>query len=169
MKSLSSVVQLSTLLVSVVFVILSFALPPLYLSTFPTVSAREDEDKEDEEGHNEDDEEDEEDKDEDEEDERPKTSKPKTIQVVKEVIEYKPVTETIIVTEAAYTIDTDGDVLVDAIDPDPLVPQSEYFTDIDNDGVPNALDLYHDEDDFSYYEFETDDDNNGILDSYEQI
>ena len=95
------------------------------------------------------------------------SSKPKTIKVIKEVIEYKPVTETIYVTEAAYAIDTDGDVLVDALDPDPLIPQSEYFTDIDGDGMPNALDRYHDEDDFAYYEFETDDNGNGILDSYE--
>ncbi len=96
---------------------------------------------------------------------KPKT---KTIQVIKEVIEYKPVTKTIVVTEAAYAKDTDGDGLVDAIDPSPLVPQSEYFTDTDGDGIPNALDKHHDEDDFAYYEFETDENNNGILDSYEQ-
>ncbi len=96
------------------------------------------------------------------------SSKTKTIKVVKNVIVYKPVTETIVVTEEAYTKDTDGDLLVDAIDPDPLIKQSEYFTDIDGDGVPNALDKYHDEDDFSYYDFETDDNDNGILDSYEQ-
>jgi hypothetical protein len=120
-----------------------------------------------------------EDEDEDEEDEddredetntqkETKTSKPKTIQVIKEVVEYKPVTETIVVTEEAYTKDTDGDLLVDALDPDPRIAQSEYFTDIDGDGVPNAIDRYHDEDDFAYYEMETDDNENGILDSYEQ-
>lgn len=112
---------------------------------------------------------------EDEEDDRPsetiqekKSSKPKTIKVIREVVEYKPITETVIVTEEAYAKDTDSDGLVDALDPDPLVPQSEYFTDIDGDGVPNALDRHHDEDDFAYLEFETDDNNNGILDSYEQ-
>lgn len=87
---------------------------------------------------------------------------------MQEVIEYKPVTVTIYVTEAAYAKDTDGDELVDALDPDPLVLQNEYFTDTDGDGVPNAIDRHHDEDDFAYYEFETDDNNNGILDSYEQ-
>jgi hypothetical protein len=96
-----------------------------------------------------------------------KTSSTKTVEVIKKVIEYKPVQQTVMVTEDAYQKDTDGDLLVDAIDPDPLVHQAEYFTDTDNDGVPNAIDQFHDEDDFSYYEFETDDDNNGILDSYE--
>lgn len=100
-------------------------------------------------------------------DEEDQTSQPKTIKVVKEVIEYKPVIETIVVTEKAYDTDTDGDKLVDALDPDPSVPQSEYFTDDDGDGVPNAIDSYPNEDDFSYYEFETDDNHNGILDSYE--
>ncbi len=101
-----------------------------------------------------------------------KTSKPKTItktiDVVKNVVEYKPVTETVIILDEAYQKDTDGDQLVDAIDPDPLLKQSEYFTDIDGDGVPNALDQHHDEDDFAYYDFETDENNNGIIDSYEQ-
>ena len=131
-----------------------------------TVLADEDED-EDEDEEDEEDDEDEEDEDE-EEYEETKTTKPKTIRVVKEVIEYKPVTETIIVTEEAYAKDSDSDKLVDALDPDPLVKQSEYFTDSDDDGVPNAIDRYPDEDDFSYYETETDDDNDGILDSYEE-
>lgn len=120
----------------------------------------------------EDDDEEEEDEDEREDersnDEEDQTSKPKTIKVLKEFIEYQPVTKTIVVTEEAYSKDTDGDILVDAIDPDPLVPQNEYFTDIDGDGVPNALDRHHDEDDFTYFEVETDTNNNGLLDSYEQ-
>ncbi|QQR78876.1 MAG: hypothetical protein IPJ68_01190 [Candidatus Moraniibacteriota bacterium] len=95
-------------------------------------------------------------------------TKAKTVKVVKDVIEYRPIAKTVIVTEEAYATDTDGDLLVDAIDPDPKVPQNEYFTDTDGDGVPNAIDRHHDEDDFSYYEFETDNDNNGILDSYEE-
>ncbi len=138
----------------------AYPLPTHSFSTaswFTVASADDDEEDEDED----------EEEHEEEDEEETKTSKPKTIKVVKEVIEYRPVTETVIVTEAAYAVDTDSDALVDAIDPDPLVPQSEYFTDTDNDGVPNALDRYHDEDDFSYYEFETDDDGNGILDSYE--
>lgn len=119
-----------------------------------------------------DDDEEEEDEDEREDersnDEENQTSKPKTVKVLKEFIEYQPVTKTIVVTEEAYSKDTDGDILVDAIDPDPLVPQNEYFTDIDGDGIPNALDRHHDEDDFTYFEVETDTNNNGLLDSYEQ-
>lgn len=130
-------------------------------AAFMTVHADDDEDKE---------EDDEDNKDEGQKESEEEKSKPrtKTVRVVKEVVEYRPVAKTVIVTEEGYTIDTDGDLLVDAIDPDPKVPQSEYFTDIDDDGVPNAIDRHHDEDDFSYYEFETDDDNNGILDSYEE-
>ncbi len=133
------------------------------LSFLPVALADDDEDEEDE------DEDEEEDEDEDEEEERASTPKQKTIRVVKEVIEYKPVTTTVIVTEEKYAKDSDGDTLVDAIDPDPLVSQKEYFTDSDDDGVPNALDSYPNEDDFAYYAFETDDNNNGILDSYEQF
>lgn len=66
-----------------------------------------------------------------------------------------------------YTTDTDKDGLVDGLDPHPTIPESEYFTDTDGDGVPNAFDKHHDEDDFAYFEEETDTNNNGILDSYE--
>lgn len=123
-------------------------------------SALADEEEDEDEDEDEDEEEDE------DEDERPKSST-KTINVIQEVIEYKPVTETVIVLDEAYQKDTDGDRLVDAVDPNPLIQQSEYFTDTDADGVPNALDQHHDEDDFAYYEFETDANNNGIIDSYE--
>jgi hypothetical protein len=161
MKPLAFLALIALVLPGTVMVAsVAYPLPayPLSTASFFTVALADD-DEEDEED---------EDEDEDEDDDREeKATKPKTIKVVKEVIEYRPVTETVIVTEAAYAVDTDSDALVDAIDPDPLVPQSEYFTDTDNDGVPNALDRYHDEDDFSYYEFETDDDGNGILDSYE--
>lgn len=129
-------------------------------------NADEDEEEEDED-EDEDDDDDDDDEDEDEEEYQETTSKPKKIKVIQQVVEYKPVTETVIVTEEAYAKDSDGDLLVDALDPDPLIAQSEYFTDIDDDGVPNAIDRYHDEDDFAYYEMETDADNNGILDSYE--
>lgn len=128
-----------------------------------TVRADDHEDEDEEE------EEDDEDEDEDEEEEETKSSKPKTIKVIKQVVEYKPVTETVVVTEEAYAKDTDGDLLVDALDPDPRIAQSEYFTDTDDDGVPNAIDHYPDEDDFAYYEMETDDNGNGILDSYEPL
>lgn len=162
MKPLPFISKLTLLFLPVLFMTLpiSFSAHPPFLAT---VSAREDEEEEDYE--------------EDDADERGNDSEPatkesapktKTIKVIKEVVEYRPVTETIMVTEEAYAKDTDGDVLVDAIDPDPLVPQSEYFTDIDADGIPNALDRHHDEDDFAYYDFETDTNGNGIFDSYEE-
>ena len=127
--------------------------------------ADDDEDEDEEDEH--------EDEDEDEDEDKPTSSSSskteyKTIEVIQEVIEYKPVTETVLVTKEDYARDTDGDSLVDAIDPDPLVVQSEYYSDIDGDGIPNALDQHHDEDDFAYFDFETDDNNNGIIDSYEQ-
>lgn len=160
MKILIFVSRLTLLFLPVLFMILpvSFSTHPIFLTP---VSAREDEEDEDRE--------EEEDEDDDSESSATQSApKTKTIKVIKEVIEYRPVTETIIVTEAAYAKDADGDTLVDAIDPDPLVPQSEYFTDIDGDGIPNALDRHHDEDDFAYYDFETDTNENGILDSYEE-
>jgi hypothetical protein len=66
-----------------------------------------------------------------------------------------------------YDIDTDGDKLVDAIDPDPRIPQTEFFTDDDNDKVANAFDKYKGEDDLKYIDFE-DKNNNGIMDSLEE-
>lgn len=94
-----------------------------------------------------------------------KTSSKKTVMqtVTKQVITY----ETRFVNDPEFLVDTDGDLLVDAIDPEPNVDQREYFTDTDDDGVPNAFDQYHNEDDFSYHE-DTDTNNDGILDSYEQ-
>ncbi len=91
------------------------------------------------------------------------------VKVTRYVTVYKPVTETITITPDDYQRDSDNDQLVDAIDPDPRVPQSEYFTDTDSDGVPDALDRHHDEDDFAYHDFETDDNHNGIIDSYEGL
>jgi hypothetical protein len=114
-----------------------------------------------------DDEEEDEDDDEEEDEEEDESSQPKTVKVMKEVVEYRPVIEKVVITEEAYAKDTDGDLLVDALDPDPVRKQSEYFTDTDGDGVPNALDQHPNEDDFSYYESETDNNNNGIIDSYE--
>jgi hypothetical protein len=92
-----------------------------------------------------------------------------TKQVIENVVEYKPVTKTINVTPEEYLKDSDGDGLVDALDPNPYIEQSEFFTDTDGDGVPNAFDRHHDEDDFVFFDdLETDTNNNGILDSYEQ-
>jgi len=166
MSYFSKKFSFTALALSLIFLLSSVAFPPSLGMEKPFYLAALAEDDKDEEGV----ENEEEDEDEENEDEEETTSKPKTetIKVLKEVIEYKPVLKTVIVTEEAYSKDTDNDALVDGIDPDPLVPQSEYFTDIDNDGVPNAIDRHHDEDDFAYYEFETDDNNNGILDSYEQ-
>ncbi|MDD5083538.1 MAG: hypothetical protein PHT88_01195 [Candidatus Moranbacteria bacterium] len=118
----------------------------------------------------EDDEEDEEDEDREEADDAASSSvAAETQQIIQSVTEYKPVTKTVIVTDEEYRKDSDEDLLVDAIDPNPLVKQSEYFTDIDGDGVPNVFDAHHDEDDFAYFDdAETDKNGNGILDSYEE-
>ncbi|MEK7181566.1 MAG: hypothetical protein AAB708_00385, partial [Patescibacteria group bacterium] len=87
--------------------------------------------------------------------------------VIVETVEYKEVTKTVTVLNPGYDTDKDEDGLVDAIDPDPEKHQKEYFTDTDGDSVPDAFDQHHDEDDFAYLENETDENNNGILDSYE--
>lgn len=84
------------------------------------------------------------------------------------VTRYRTITKVITVTDPGYDIDTDGDVIVDAIDPDPARHQEEYFTDYDGDSIPNAFDLYHDEDDFAYFESAVDNDHDGIIDSLEQ-
>jgi hypothetical protein len=65
-----------------------------------------------------------------------------------------------------YALDSDKDGLVDAIDPDPKVPQTQYFTDSDNDGVPDVFDKHPGENDFLFVD-ETDLNNNGIWDSLE--
>ncbi len=72
------------------------------------------------------------------------------------------------VLDAGYGTDTDGDLLVDAIDPNPTIPQKELFTDDDNDGVPNANDVYKNDDDFKYLEY-SDTNNNGVLDMLEYL
>lgn len=97
----------------------------------------------------------------------PKKKTTKTVPVTKDVITYRPVTKMVTVTDPGYDTDIDNDGLVDALDPDPTRPQSEYFTDIDGDGVPNAFDAHHDEDDFAYFVDETDTNQNGVIDSYE--
>ncbi len=66
-----------------------------------------------------------------------------------------------VVTPAEYATDTDGDGLVDAVDPDPKVPQQAYFTDDDGDGVPNLFDKHPGEDDFAYIDATAD--TNGII------
>ncbi len=92
------------------------------------------------------------------------TSKPKEIKTVKAVA--VPVITYVWVTDPGYDRDTDGDGLVDAIDPDPTIDQAKFFTDTDGDSVPDAWDLYPDQDDLLYTE-DTDANHNGILDSFE--
>lgn len=82
------------------------------------------------------------------------------------VYEKRLVQKKVQVTPPEYTMDTDGDGLVDGLDPDPKVAQQEYFTDTDGDGVPNAFDRHHDGDDWAYVE-DTDANGNGVLDGYE--
>lgn len=89
-------------------------------------------------------------------------SKPVTTQVVETV----PVITYVTVVDNGYNVDTDGDGLVDALDPNPEVHQKEFFTDSDGDGVADAYDRYPGEDDFHYIQFQ-DDNNNGILDFLE--
>lgn len=120
----------------------------------------DDEDEDDEDEEDDDDEDDDDDDDEEYEEE-----------VVYEVVEIPvvpvPVTPRYItVIDSGYDIDTDGDKLVDAIDPHPTINEYELFTDDDNDGVPNATDQYKGENDFLFVDF-TDTNNNGILDSFE--
>lgn len=119
---------------------------------------REEEDKEDE-------------KDEEEEDDRKNTGgssggsqtqyKTETI-----TVPATPVYRYVTVYDPGYDRDTDKDGLVDAIDPNPTIPEIDLFTDTDGDGIPNAHDLYPNEDDFNYIEF-LDNNNNGIADEFE--
>lgn len=89
----------------------------------------------------------------------------KTIQV----IEYRKVSKEVTVTPEEYARDSDGDGLVDALDPNPLIDQHEYFTDDDSDGVPNVLDLYPGKDDFTFFDgIEADTNGDGILDLYQR-
>jgi len=102
-----------------------------------------------------------EEEDEDEEEEDEDDSKKKT--TTKQEVVY----ETRFINDPPFLVDTDKDGLVDGVDPEPKSDFREYFTDKDGDGVPNAFDRYHDEDDFSYHDREGDENNNGISDSYE--
>lgn len=87
----------------------------------------------------------------------------------------KPIYKTILVPvvkitlDPIFTIDSDWDGLFDGIDPHPKMHEREYFTDDDEDGVANAFDVFKGEDDFTYYDQETDINENGIIDSYETM
>lgn len=74
-----------------------------------------------------------------------------------------------IILDPIFRIDSDGDGLFDGIDPHPRTHEREYFTDDDDDSVPNAFDLHKGEDDFMYYDQDTDVNENGIIDAYESM
>ncbi len=124
-------------------------------SWFPTAWADDDDEDEDD-----DDEDENEDDDEDEDDE--KESKP----VEKIITTYQQVQRTVVVLDEKFRIDTDGDLLVDGLDPDPAVSQLAYFMDDDEDAVPNALDRFPGADDFFAFEDSDDQDGDGILDAF---
>ncbi len=77
------------------------------------------------------------------------------------------VSQVVMVTPEEYLTDRDGDLLVDALDPNPDVHQRQFFTDDDGDSVANAYDSFPGEDDLVMLGSETDDNRNGIIDRYE--
>lgn len=77
------------------------------------------------------------------------------------------VSQVVMVTPAEYLSDRDGDLLVDALDPNPDTHQREYFTDSDGDSVANAYDAFPGQDDLVTFGSETDENANGIIDRYE--
>lgn len=131
---------------------------PVDRGIIPTVLAEDDEDEDE-------DEEEEEYEDEDDDREEAKTTVKEKKQTVTRYVTER-VEQVVDVTPKEFLRDTDGDRLVDGVDPHPSIHESEFFTDIDQDGVPNALDRYHDEDDFAFFD-DSDDNSNGILDTYE--
>lgn len=125
--------------------------------SFTAVYAEEDDDEDE-------DEEEEEDEDyEDSDDETPQESYETVVQLAPQ-----PIVKNVTVIDPEFTTDTDGDKLVDAIDPNPTIPQWKFFTDTDNDGVAEAFDLHPNENDFLYITLE-DSNNNGIVDTFEAL
>lgn len=110
----------------------------------------------------EDDEDEEEEDDEDEDEGEERSSEP----VEKIVTTYQKVQRTVVVLDEKFRKDTDGDMLVDGLDPDPTVSQFAYFMDDDEDAVPNALDRYPGEDDFFTFDDAEDQDHDGIIDAF---
>lgn len=108
-----------------------------------------------------------EEEDEDDDDEKEVKNTPSSETITRTYTVMEKVTETVVVTPAEFLSDRDNDALVDAIDPNPDVHQREYFTDDDGDSVANARDRFPGKDDFATFEFELDDNANGIIDSYE--
>ncbi len=124
------------------------------------------EDDEDEEDHEEDEEDDEDEEDEDDHDDDYEYVQT-PVKTQEPVTEYIPETvQNVWVPAVGYDIDSDGDLLVDAIDPHPTIDERKLFTDSDGDTVADAYDMYDGSDDFLYV-IDADENNNGILDSYE--
>lgn len=169
MRSVTSTTALFTIILALVVFSNGFPeQPKRFLQYFIPVASAEDDGEYEREEENEEEDDDDGDR-ESSSQEESSTTTTKIEKIAQNVVEYKPVTRTVIVTDEAYKTDSDGDLLMDALDPNPSVKQSEYFTDIDGDSVPNALDKHHDENDFVFFDdFETDENANGILDSYEQ-
>ncbi len=119
----------------------------------------------------EDDEDEDEDEEEDDEEEHKSSSKKSTAteMVTRTYTVIERVAQTVLVTPQEFLSDRDGDLIVDALDPDPDVHQREYFLDDDGDDVANVNDRYPGQDDFSVFDEETDENNNGIIDSYETV
>jgi len=132
------------------------------ISGLTVVTADDDED--DDEDEDEDEDEDDED---DDEDERYEDSY-ETVEEYIVVEEPAPIISYITVFDAGYDKDTDGDSLVDALDPNPTVKESQFFTDDDKDGISNAYDTFPNEDDFLYLEF-IDENANGLIDDLEPL
>lgn len=150
----------------------------------PTAIFAEHEDEEDEHEDEEEDHEDEEDEedDHDDDDDRYQTKEDdeqKIEYIIEEVVPNKttlgpaqtttttkPVIRYITIVDPGFDVDSDGDKLVDALDPNPTIPEQDFFTDDDDDGVPNVSDEHPGEDDYLYLTFE-DENLNGILDSLE--
>ncbi|MFC1722282.1 hypothetical protein ACFL0C_01395 [Patescibacteria group bacterium] len=131
---------------------------PSFLNNYADAESREEEDEEDEE---------------DDEDEHDDDYKEEIIEyyeevpIEDEVLVLAPRVTYVWVYDAGYDVDTDKDLLVDALDPHPSIKESLLFTDTDDDSIPDALDQYPGVCDFMFQE-DTDNNNNGILDSYEQ-
>lgn len=159
------------------FDLLSFAKPTVIFAE------EDDDDKEKEDEKEDDDEDDREDKeDDDDDDDRYKTQdddEQKIEYIIEEVVPNKttlgpaqtttttkPVIRYITIVDPGFDVDSDGDKLVDALDPNPNIPEQDFFTDDDDDGVPNVSDEHPGEDDYLYLTFE-DQNRNGVLDSLE--
>ncbi len=78
---------------------------------------------------------------------------------------YQLVEKTVTTLDEKFKIDTDGDLLVDGLDPHPTTPESAYFTDDDEDAVSNAWDAYPGKDDFFVFDDEADQDHDGLIDA----